>query len=259
MTFARAEPQIGVFGRLPGSGSSGKTRLARDVGPARAAALAEAFLGDVLERTDAVAPERTWWWIAPGGDRGDREGGADTEGALVAAAARSGFAPARVRLAVQRGAHLGERMEHALATMLAAGPALLVGADAPDVPLAAVAGALAWLGDEADRGGRPRLVLGPAEDGGFWLVGTDEPLRGLFAAHDAWGTDTVLARTLADAAAANPPCDVHQVETWRDVDTGRDLEALGARLAAARARGDAARPGWPARTAALVLGGSGGS
>ena len=251
MPFSRDRPQVGVFGRLPGPGS-GKSRLAIDVGPDRARALAEAFLGDVLARADAVAPERTWWWIAP--DEGPRAGPGGA--ATIEAAAGSGIVPARVRLEVQRGDHLGARMEHALATMLTEGPALLVGADAPDAPLAAVIHAFAWLGDDADRGGRPRLVFGPAEDGGFWLVGADTPLDGLLAARTAWGTGDVLARTLADAAAAGRRWDVHLLDPWSDVDTGRDLEALAARLAAARARGEAARPGWPGRTAALVLGNS---
>jgi len=114
--------------------------------------------------------------------------------------------------------------------------------------------AFAWLGDDTDRGGRPRLVLGPAGDGGFWLVGADAPLDGLLAARTVWGTGDVLARTLADAAAAEHRWDVHSIDPWSDVDTGRDLAALAARLAAARARGEAARPGWPVRTAALVLG-----
>ena len=249
MAFSRDQPQVGVFGRLPGPGS-GKSRLATDVGPERAAALAEAFLGDVLARADAIAPERTWWWIAP--DEGPQANPGVP--ATLEAAARSGIAPGRVRLAVQHGDHLGARMEHALATMLVEGPALLVGADAPDAPLAAVIHALAWLGDDTDRGGRPRLVLGPAGDGGFWLVGADAPLDGLLASRTVWGTGDVLARTLADAAAAEHRWDVHSIDPWSDVDTGRDLAALAARLAAARARGEAARPGWPVRTAALVLG-----
>jgi glycosyltransferase A (GT-A) superfamily protein (DUF2064 family) len=60
MAFARDQPQIGVFGRLPGA-AGGKTRLAADVGAARAAALAAAFLGDVLARALLVAPGGTWW------------------------------------------------------------------------------------------------------------------------------------------------------------------------------------------------------
>jgi glycosyltransferase A (GT-A) superfamily protein (DUF2064 family) len=147
-------------------------------------------------------------------------------------------------------------MEHALAAMLGEGPALLVGADAPDAPLSAVLEAIAWLGDEADRGDRARLVLGPAGDGGFWLVGSDAPPGGLLGAHAEWGHGGVLERTRAEAARSGA-WDVHSTATWSDVDTGPDLEALATRLSAARARGEAARPGWPARTASLVLGGTG--
>ncbi|MEO6463821.1 MAG: DUF2064 domain-containing protein, partial [Candidatus Eisenbacteria bacterium] len=194
----------------------------------------------------SVAPARTWWWIAA-------ESGADDAPAVIAAAAATGLAPATVRLAVQQGAHLGERMEHALVTMLDEGPSLLVGADAPDAPLAAMLHAVALLGDDADRGGRPRLVLGPAHDGGFWLVGMDARPEGLLAGHAAWGTADVLDRTRAAATASPRGWETHAVEAWSDVDTGGDLGALEARLRAARARGEAGRPGWPARTAALVL------
>jgi glycosyltransferase A (GT-A) superfamily protein (DUF2064 family) len=242
MALASGPVQIGVFGRLPG-GQGGKTRLAADVGPARAAALARAFLGDVLERALLVAPRSAWWWIAAEAGR--------PAGDLVAAAAP--LAPAGIHLAVQDGAHLGVAMEHALATMLGHGPALLVGADAPDAPLAAMIHARELLAGDEPAGRRPRLVLGPASDGGFWLVGADRPPAGLLAGRPEWGGASVLERTRADAEAAAPPWDVRTIETWSDVDTGKDLAALRARLGSARARGDAARPGWPARTAALVL------
>lgn len=247
--LARDQTQIGVFGRLPG-GPGGKTRLAADVGPARAAELSRAFLEDVLARALLVAPHGTWWWVAAEPAR--------ATGDLLAAAAER--APAGVRLAAQEGPHLGAAMEHALDRMLATGPALLLGADAPDVPLPALVHAIALLGDDEAMAAAPamprhRLVLGPATDGGFWLVGVDASPGGLLAARAEWGGPSVHARTLADAVAATARWDVRTIESWSDVDTGKDLEALCARLQAARARGDAARPGWPARTAALVLAG----
>jgi rSAM/selenodomain-associated transferase 1 len=236
---------IGVFGRIPHPGV-GKTRLAAGLGVERAAAFAAAFLGDTLGRASLVSPGATWWWIAPEDARGEAD--------LVAAAAATGLVPAGVRLAVQRGAHLGERMADALASMLADGPALLIGSDVPDVPIAALERAASLLtGPAAEDDGAapaPRLVLGPALDGGFYLVGCTAPPGPLLAARAQWGDATVLARTQEDARRNG--WRVEWLEAGSDVDTAADLDALARRLEAARHDGAATRPGWPARTAALL-------
>ena len=231
--------EIGVFGRLPRPGA-GKTRLAEAVGPVRAAALAAAFLADVLELVSGAADGGACWWLAP-----DESHPAE---ALVAAAQASGLAPPGTTIRLQQGHHLGARMEHALGEMLARGPALIVGGDVPDLPPAALAGAIEWLATDAPA---PRLVLGPAADGGFYLVGVTAPLAGLLRGRGEWGGADVLERTVRDARAAN--WDVRLVPGWRDVDTGEDLVALRERLAGAREAGAAVAPGWPARTAALLL------
>lgn len=234
--------RIGVFARVPRPGT-GKTRLAAGIGPERATTLAAAFLGDSLERARLVAPADTWWWIAPEPGREEAE--------LVAEAAAAGLAPAGTTLALQRGAHLGERMAHALAAMLPAGPAILVGADVPDLPLAALERARTiLLAGRTD--GRPRLVLGPADDGGFYLVGCDAPPGDWLAGPAHWGGDEVLARTRDGAERGG--WGVTLLDPWGDVDTPADLGALEARLEAGRRAGAAARPGWPGRTAALLLG-----
>lgn len=243
---------IGVFGRLPRPGA-GKTRLAAAVGADRAARLAAAFLGDVLDRARLVAPAGTWWWIAPEAGRADAD--------LLAEARAGGLAPDGVRLAVQRGAHLGERMAHALAVLLAEGPAMLVGSDVPDVPVPFLERAAAALARPAREprahAAARRLVLGPARDGGFYLVGCDAPPGELLAGRDAWGDAGVLARTLDDAARAG--WDVERLEPWDDVDTAADLARLAARLADTRARGAAAGADWPRRTADALRGGDQGA
>jgi len=211
-------PQIAVLGRIPRVGS-GKTRLARGVGAERAAALAAAFLADSVERARRVAPGGTWFYVAPEPDRDPAETLAD---------ARQRVDPA-VRVELQVGAHLGARMDGALAELTARGPAILVGADVPDLPDRFLHESLARLAGPSDQ---PRLVLGPAADGGFVLVGADRAPGAMLRDESAWGTPDVCARTLRLARTAVPPWDVHELPPWWDVDEPADLAALAARLRA---------------------------
>ena len=93
---------------------------------------------------------------------------------------------------------------------------LIIGTDAPTLPLDHVKQALTRL-EQHD------LVLGPALDGGYYLIGLKRPIQALF--HDIpWSTDQVLKRTQEQAAKAG--LTVALLEPWRDVDTLDDLQAL---------------------------------
>jgi hypothetical protein len=93
----------------------------------------------------------------------------------------------------QCGAELGARMYHALADCLAAGHhGIVVGTDCPDIDAVYVARAAAALALHD-------LVLGPAADGGFGLVGLSRPAPGLFD-DVVWGGARALAGTLANTA-----------------------------------------------------------
>ncbi len=212
----RLIPQIAVFGRIPRVGA-GKTRLARGVGPERAAELARAFLLDGLERALRVAPDGAWFYVAPEPDREAAESLAD---------ARE-VAGAGVRITLQDGPHLGARMHAALAALTTAGPALLVGADVPDLPTRLLRDALGRLAGPSKS---PRLVLGPAADGGFVLIGSDRAPGAMLWDESSWGTRDVCARTRARAEAATPPWCVEVLEPWWDVDEPPDLEALRERM-----------------------------
>ncbi|PYM61267.1 MAG: DUF2064 domain-containing protein, partial [Candidatus Rokuibacteriota bacterium] len=139
----------------------------------------------------------------------------------------------------QRGRDLGERLAAAIGGELAAGPGpvLAIGADAPHVPAAALAEAAAALTRGAD------VVLGPAADGGYYLIGLRDPTPGLFTGI-AWSTAGVLQATLARAAAAGLA--VHLLPPSFDVDQVADL----ARLRALLARDDVSLP----RTAGMLAG-----
>lgn len=167
------------FARFPEPGVV-KTRLARTLG-AEAACAAHEELMAMTARTllaASLGPVELWLdsW------RGDHALLAD----IIARGAQGPF--------VQRGEDLGARMYNALADgRRRASAVLLVGSDAPTLDEAYLAEAAAALRSHD-------LVLGPAEDGGYVLIGTRCPQRAVFNGIP-WGTDGVLAATLAAASA----------------------------------------------------------
>jgi hypothetical protein len=126
-------------------------------------------------------------------------------------------------LVAQRGDDLGARLSHAFEDLLADGApgAIVIGSDVPTLPRAVLVAALERLAG-AD------LVLGPSEDGGYYLIGLREPRAALFA-DMAWSTEGVFDETLRRAGALG--LDVGLLPAWFDVDTAVDLERLQASLA----------------------------
>lgn len=115
---------------------------------------------------------------------------------------------------LQRGADLGERMAHALRDGLArAERVLLVGSDCPVLDAPYLSDALAALDDRA-------LVFGPAEDGGFVLVGCRRIPPGLFSGI-TWGRNDVLAQCLRQLQELGERA--AQLELRWDVDRPEDL------------------------------------
>ncbi len=124
---------------------------------------------------------------------------------------------------------LGARMLGAIAARFAAGAAkvLLIGTDCPGLGSALLETAFVRL-DRAD------AVLGPAADGGYYLVGMTRPIPELFRGIP-WSTDATLAVTLERAATAGVA--VAMLEEQRDVDTPDDWRAWQASRRAAGASG----------------------
>jgi rSAM/selenodomain-associated transferase 1 len=111
----------------------------------------------------------------------------------------------------------GARMRRAAEAALGgARRVVILGTDAPTLPMHTVRAAFAALR-------RRRVVLGPSLDGGYYLLGLRAPVPDLFRGIP-WGTEDVLARTLARLRRAGvtpallPP--------WYDVDTGDDVRLL---------------------------------
>lgn len=115
---------------------------------------------------------------------------------------------------LQRGADLGERLQNSVADHNNA-RVVVIGTDAPDVDATVVASAFLALDTH-------HLVLGPAYDGGYFLIGLQCPLPEVFEGIE-WSTERVLSQTVQ--AAINANATVHIMEPRRDIDTEDDVRS----------------------------------
>lgn len=123
----------------------------------------------------------------------------------------SRFWPAGITRVPQGRGDLGQRMTRLLSHR-GSGPRIVIGSDIPGVRRHHIARAFAALG-------RHDAVFGPAEDGGFWLVGLRRrPPVGMFRGV-RWSTSHVLA----DGLETMPDLSVALIDRLRDVDTVQDL------------------------------------
>ncbi len=190
-----------VFIKLPTAGRV-KTRLQPELSPALAARLYRAMVDDVF--TTLERPGR-WDLVAffspPERERAFRE-----------------WLPGSVRLAPQSGADLGERLANAFEWSHAQGHSrtIIVGTDMPTLGSDVLSGAFEALE-------RAEVVLGPSTDGGYYLVGLNEPRPEFFADVD-WSTSGVLEQTVArvDAGGAT----YHLLPEGTDIDTWQDALAV---------------------------------
>lgn len=203
-TAAPGTAAIGIMCKAPQPGRT-KTRLASTIGVDAAARLSACFLRDVAAAIEAVPADvgrRGYGVYAPAG----------TEAMLRP------LLPPSFGLLLQTDREFGNVLHGAMHDLLAAGHdcVLLVNGDSPTLPPAVIAQAIAALRRPGDR-----MVLGPASDGGYYLIGMAHPHRAPF--NDIpWGTNTVAARTLERAAKAG--LQVECLPEWYDVD---DAESLG--------------------------------
>jgi len=184
-----------VVAKAPNGGTS-KTRLVPPLTFAQAAALHEALLLDTVDDCRAQ----------------------DSDVRLLCA--RDEDAPELalllpdVPVVTQEGRGLGDALRLGIARYVSDGPTAIVSSDVAGLPEDAIGAAFAALADSAD------VVLGPALDGGYWLVAMreahDEPFRDV-----PWSTPAVLAVTRQRCCEAG--LRVVELEQWRDVDTLVDL------------------------------------
>lgn len=184
-----------VFARAPRLGTV-KRRLARDIGDRAALYFHRHTMIRLLRGLCADRRFRTVLALTPDGAR-DR-------------------LPVRVDRITQGRGDLGTRMDRAC-RRFALGNVAIIGCDIPEASAADVAAAFRALG-------RGDAVFGPAEDGGYWLVGLGprRPARPFAGAR--WSTEHALADTLRNLRGRH----VAFLRTLRDVDTAADLTGTGA-------------------------------
>lgn len=204
---------VAITCKTPTIGLS-KTRLSPPLRPAECAALSACFIRDVSETIATLSDDGDVACYALYTPRGSE-------------AALRQLLPERFRLIPQRDGELGVRLLHAITGLLQAGHAgaILVNSDSPTLP----PGILRQAADAARSG--DNVVLGPAIDGGYTLIGMSKPHARLFE-DIPWSTPEVYRLTLARAreiglrVCATPP--------WYDVDDAASFRMLEAELAGAR-------------------------
>jgi uncharacterized protein len=122
--------------------------------------------------------------------------------------------------------------------------AIVLNADSPTLPTSILVGAARLLTQPGDR-----VVLGPAEDGGYYMLGVKHAHGRLFQ-DIAWSTERVARQTLDRAGELRLP--VHLLPTWYDVDDIRALKMLLAELFEDRSFAPDLRPNRPRHTRELM-------
>jgi rSAM/selenodomain-associated transferase 1 len=210
---------IAVMAKAPRPGKV-KTRLQPALTPDAAMALSAAFLRDITENIRLAAREAPidgWIAYAPAGlemlfhgmlASGTRLALAD--GAIEAPDGVQGFG----RCLLHGARALFERHYDAVC---------LLNSDSPTLPTAMLVRAAQALAEPGDR-----VVLGPAKDGGYYVIGMKAEHAGLFA-DIAWSTGTVAAQTRERVAALG--LELVELDAWYDVDDSAALQRLLADVA----------------------------
>ncbi|HVC92329.1 MAG TPA: TIGR04282 family arsenosugar biosynthesis glycosyltransferase [Pirellulales bacterium] len=210
--------QLGVFAKYWRPGTV-KTRLAASIGPEAAACLHRACVRTVITRTCTMAARRALVVAPP---------------ESLAEFAR--FAGAAWNVESQSSGDLGERMRRFFEASFARGASevVLIGSDSPTLPLEYIERAFELLG-------RHPVVVGPACDGGYYLIGAMGKPPPVFDGV-AWGSDAVWRQTVERLTAAG--CSHAELPRWYDIDTIDDLRRLHAELSAMNPRDQAYEALW---------------
>ena len=187
----------------------GKRRLAAGIGPVGAAAFQRRTLSRLLRGVADDPRWRTWVALTP-----------DTP----AVSPLSFMHGNDITILPQGPGDLGQRMARMFRT-LPSGPVVLIGSDIPAIRRCHIARAFSRLGNHD-------AVFGPADDGGYWLVGLKR-LRPIAASNCGnlfsnvrWSTEHALSDTVAGLTANSA---ISYLETLSDIDTADDLARWEAR------------------------------
>lgn len=192
-------PELMIFAKLPVPAAV-KTRLMPTYTAAQAAEIARAMIHMTVELAVSNWRGTVSLWVWP-----------DTRDAWIEDLARR----FRLDMEPQCPGDLGAKMHHALAHATArGGAAAVMGCDVPHCD-----GNILKYAAETLGGGKN--VLGPTDDGGYYLIGMQQPHAALFT-DIAWGGRTVLASTLGHAKTAGVEFEL--LAPLRDIDTPGDLQ-----------------------------------
>ena len=207
---------VGIICKTPAPGRS-KTRLSPPLRPEECALISACFIRDLSRTIGQLAQESEGPGERAGVGMGDVVGCAvytpiGSETALLS------LLPEGFLLLPQVEGDFGERLFHGIDVLLRFHDGvLLVNSDSPTLPVEILRAAV-----EAVREG-DNVVLSPAADGGYTLIGLSRSHRRLFEEIE-WSTATVFERTLDRAAEIGLP--VVTVPGWYDVDAAADLRVL---------------------------------
>jgi glycosyltransferase A (GT-A) superfamily protein (DUF2064 family) len=196
-----AERRVVIFARAPRYGAV-KSRLARDVGNLEALGFHRAALASLLR---TVGTDPRWFTIV-----------AVTPDFALSCPGWAGSAP----MIAQGIGDLGRRMIRAMRGIHPPCPTVVIGSDIPGITPAGISAAFRALGSAA-------YALGPAVDGGYWLIGARHPNRLRIDVLDGvrWSTRHARADTIARLGAANVALLPFELEDIDDGDAYRRWRA----------------------------------
>jgi uncharacterized protein len=210
--------------KAPRSGEV-KTRLIPPLCAEEASKLSACFIKDIvanlLTLSDSVAVDCYAAYSPPGSEALFRD-----------------FLPPQIRMLPPRSVGLANSLPDAIEDLTAGGyeGACLVNADSPTLPTSLLLDAITSLRAPGDR-----VVLGPATDGGYYLIGLKHPHRQLF--HEiAWSTERVYRQTAERAASIG--LELVTLPAWYDVDDAASLSWLCRELLAGRRPPQCTRDGY---------------
>src|SRR5438093_12710662 len=204
--IARGLCALAVMAKVPQAGRV-KTRLVPPLTPEEAAELNKCFLRDTAAAISNAAGADTACGIA-------------VYTPVGAASAYTDILPADFSLLPQRGDKFGERLYLAIEDLCKCGfdSLCLIDSDSPTVPAENFEQAVELLSASEDR-----VVLGPSDDGGYYLIGVKKPHRHLFEQID-WSTERVLNQTIQRANEIG--LEAKLLPTGYDVDGDASLRRL---------------------------------
>jgi uncharacterized protein len=213
--MARGLCALAVMTKAPQAGRV-KTRLVPPLTPEEAAELNKCFLRDTAAAISNACSRR------PVGDEGKtaRSSPIAVYTPVGAESAYTDVLPAEFSLLPQRGDEFGERLYFAVEDLFKCGfdSLCLIDSDSPTVPAENFEKAVELLST-----GEDRLVLGPSDDGGYYLIGVKKPHQDLFEQID-WSTERVFNQTIQRATEIG--IEVKLLPTGYDVDDGASLRRL---------------------------------